>query len=129
MKKEEMKEKIVAKGRYKGVYYYIIRYDLYNPINDKWGGWFCAYVLPIDDKINPYKLSTQPHGGITWCGYHHLIGKVCWGWDYNHYNDVSQDPDNFLETKLHKMDLDKATDIVSNEIYEYIGGVLDEIGN
>lgn len=132
MSKEVMLQELVSTGMIDGIPYYIVRNGLYNPLNNKWGMWFCAYIEPklgLSKKIDPNDLDTQPHGGITYDGYFEFLKKKVWGWDYNHSWDTTWNKDNFLETKLQLLPLDEAIKIVTEDIEEYIGGVINETSN
>lgn len=136
MIKERMKQKVISKGMIDGIKYYIVKNSLYNPMSKKWGCWYCAYIeVPsvLEDKDPDEDINVYPHGGITFKGYLPILKnrKLVWGWDYNHSQDITWNSENFLETKLQvieeTMGVEKVIDIITKEIEEYIGGVLDEI--
>lgn len=138
MSKETMKQKVISKGMIDGIKYYIVKNSLYNPMSKNLGCWYCAYIeVPsvLEDKDPDNDINVYPHGGITFKGYLPILKnrKLVWGWDYNHSMDSTWNSENFLETKLQVIEeisgIEYVIDIITKEIEEYIGGVLDEISH
>lgn len=132
MNKEKRTQEVVDGGMIDGIKYYIVENGLYNPYSKNWGIWYCAYIVPpfcVRGKDPDEDIEVFPHGGITWKGYLDILKKTVWGWDYNHSQDITFNYDNFLETKLQVLGRNKAIEIIRKDIEEYIGGLLDEIGN
>lgn len=138
MSKETMKQKVISKGMIDGIKYYIVKNGLYNPMSKKWGCWYCAYIEPpveLEKKDPEEDINVYPHGGITFRGYLPILKnrELVWGWDYNHSQDITWNNENFLETKLQVIEetigVDRVIDIITKEIEEYIGGILDEISH
>ena len=138
MSKETRKQKVISKGMIDGIKYYIVKNGLYNPMSKKWGCWYCAYIEPpveLEKKDPEEDINVYPHGGITFRGYLPILKnrELVWGWDYNHSQDITWNTENFLETKLQVIEetigIDRVIDIITKEIEEYIGGVLDEISH
>lgn len=138
MSKERMEQKVISKGMIDGIKYYIVKNSLYNPMSKKWGCWYCAYIEPpveLEKKDPDEDMNVYPHGGITFRGYLPILKstRIQWGWDYNHSQDITWNTENFLETKLQvieeTMGVERVIDIITKEIEEYIGGVLDEISH
>lgn len=131
MCREERIIKVVSTGKIRGIKYWIVEQGLYNSIQDKWGIWYCAYIKPPRSwrKLDVEELNSYPHGGITWIGELPSTGCYVWGWDYNHCTDISWNSNNFLETKLQVLGREKAINIITRDIVDFIGGVFDEICN
>lgn len=138
MSKEKRLQKVISNGMIDGIKYYIVKNGLYNPTNKKWGIWYCSYIeVPslLEDKDPDEDINVYPHGGITFKGYLPILEnrKLVWGWDYNHSQDITFNDDNFLETKLQVIEetngIEDVIDILTSEIEEYIGGVLNEISH
>lgn len=138
MSKEKRKQKVISKGMIDGIKYYIVKNGSYNSISKKWVCWYCAYIEPpveLEKKDPDEDINVYPHGGITFRGYLPILKnrELVWGWDYNHSQDITCNTENFLETKLQvieeTMGVDRVIDIITKEIEEYIGGVLDEISH
>ena len=115
MSKERMKQKVISKGIIDG-----------------------AYIEPpaeLEKKDPDEDINVYPHGGITFRGYLPILKnrELVWGWDYNHSQDITWNTENFLETKLQvieeTMGVERVIDIITKEIEEYIGGVLDEVSH
>lgn len=115
--------KLISKGIINGIKYYIVKNGLYNRLSKKWGIWYCCYVEV------PSNIEIYPHGGVTFDGILSILknNKRVVGWDYNHYNDMTWNDDNFLETRLQVIEenygIDNVIDILTNDI----GGVINEI--
>ena len=137
MSKERRIQKLISEGMIDGIKYYIVKNGLYNPMNKKWGIWFCAYIEPPTrlEKLDPEEIDVYPPGGITFRGHLPVLKseKMQWGWDYNHSQDITWNEFNFLETKLQvveeTMGVDMVISIITKDIEEYIGGLLYEIRN
>ena len=138
MSKETRMQKVISKGMIDGIKYYIVKNGLYNPISKKWVCWYCAYIEPpveLEKKDPDEDINVYPHGGITFRGYLPILKnrELVWGWDYNHSQDTTWNAENFLENKLQVIEettgIDRVIDIITKEIEEYIGGVLDEISH
>lgn len=138
MSKEKRLQEVISNGMIDEIKYYIVKNGLYNPTNNKWAIWYCSYIeVPsvLEDKDPDEDIDVYPHGGITFKGYLPILEnrKLVWGWDYNHSQDITFNDDNFLETKLQVLEetsgIEDVIDILTSEIEEYIGGVLNEISH
>ena len=102
--KEDINAKIVRKGSYKGLQYFIIFSE---------GAWFCAYVV-IPKKSVFYentKWCEEPlvglnvHGGVTFTDRHPFVNnRWCVGWDYAHYGDYGWTTGKIEEECKHAID-------------------------
>lgn len=87
--KDDINAKIVRKGSYKGLRYFITFSQ---------GAWYCAYVV-IPKKSVFYKntnwcdeplIGLDVHGGVTFTDRHPFVNnRWCVGWDYAHYGDFN----------------------------------------
>lgn len=112
--------KLLEKGKYKGIPFYIIETSM---------GWPCCYidvepVLEFEFELESSLDEINCHGGCTYADYRLRVGNEVFrgkilGWDYAHWGDWV--PYVHSDCQGHKWTLDE----LRAEVFEVIDDLLD----